>query len=554
MIQSSQALKNYINTTSRDNRQYIRAEIEIDPSTIISVSLDEMVNGSFSFNKQSVSGSYFDIGQAYIDNAHFSIDREYLEDNYSGDLARKLVRVYYGVKELTPGVDEEIRLYTGIVPLQGVTRTLFTVNIEIDSMLSLLDIPLDSLISGTPSELFNYMCNMVGIQMSDKLTSALNTKQNAQYTYYTTNATNIKTYLDLAMWLGQILGGSLTCNNRGELDLVTYDTSSTAYALDADIVKKSTTNDAEQLLDAVTLTIGSDEIYYVGSADNEAVLRLDQNMLISELEDSLIDTVIDNIFQDVHSLPIRGFKYDYNGNPLIELGDKISYNNTSTFVQNIVYKFRGASSLSGYGIDPRVSNSATTQAVKSASTTGGKAQVNQVAALQFNNAGSKEILYDEYSRIADINLYLYENTSLLINVTMTIKLSNESADYLDRISIKQIYDEVELPTRIAESICHQGYKQITFNCITPSTDVYDRHTYSLDAALLQNTAAHSAGDTAGTIDINQLEADLLVVVGIEGKPAVPPVLSFEDNVKLAYAKPKAIGMTANTDSVNVSRS
>ena len=552
MIQSSQALKNYINSPTRDNRQYIRAEIIIDPSTTLDITLDEMVNGSFSFAKQSVSGSYFDIGQAYIDNAQFSIDRKYLEDNYQGDLSRKKIKVYYGVRDLTPNVDEEILLYTGVIPLQGVTRNMLTVNLSIDSMLSLLDVQLDSLISGTPTELFTYMCNAVGLTVSAHMADILNNRQNAQYTYYTTNATNIKTYLDLAMWLGQIMGGSLTCNNAGELDLVEYNTEASPYVIHPDIVKKSTTNDTEQTIDAVTLMIDSTEVYFVGDPTNETVLRLDQNMLISELEDSLQNTIVDNIYQQIHDVVVRGFKYDYNGNPLIELGDKIQYNNINTYVQSISYKFRGASSLSGYGIDPRISNSATTQAVKSAGTTGGKDQVNQVAALQYNNAGGKNILYDEYSNVADINIYLYEKTSLLINTTIVVRLSDESSNYLDYLDVKQIYDETLLPTRIRESVSHAGYKTITFNTITPQSEVYDKHNYSLEMALIQNVATHAAGSVAGVIDTNQLEADILVVVGIEGKPAVPPVLSFSDTVKLQYKDPTTINLAVNTDSVNTS--
>ena len=71
-------------------------------------------------------------------------------------------------------------------------------------------------------------------------------------------------------------------------------------------------------------------------------------------------------------------------------------------------------------------------------------------------------------------------------------------------------------------------------------------------ALIQNVATHAAGSVAGVIDANQLEADILVVVGIEGKPAVPPVLSFSDTVKLQYKDPTTINLAVNTDSVNTS--
>lgn len=553
MIQSSQALKNYINSPTRDNRQYIRAEIELDPTTTLTVSLNEMVNGSFSFNKQSVSGSYFDIGQAYIDNATFSVDRQYLEDNYDGDLANKIIKVFYGVHDLTDNQDEEIQIYTGIIPLQGVSRTLKTVAISIDSMLSLLDQPLDSLVSGTPAELLTYACNLVGLTISQRFTDILASHPNAQYTYYTTNATNIKTFLDLVMWIGQLFSGSVTCNNKGELDIVTYKTDADLLIMHPDIVKKSTTNDAEQYFDACTLKIDNTDIYYVGDATNQTVLRLDQNMLISELEDSLRDTVVDNIFSGIYEIPIRGFKYDYNGNPLLELGDRVEYKDITTYVECISYKFRGNSSISGYGIDPRISNSSSTQAVKSAATTGGgsgkAAQDNNVAALQYANAVTKNILYDKYNRVSDIYLYLYERTSLLINVTLVMELVNESTDYLDYIGIKQYYDDTELPVFIKESVSNTGYKTITFTCITPESEVYAKHKYSIDIMLKQHVATYTEGDIAGRIYTNQLEADLLVVVGLSGNPAVPPVNNYTDKVKVTFKKPTVFDIQVKEDEV-----
>ena len=50
--------------------------------------------------------------------------------------------------------------------------------------------------------------------------------------------------------------------------------------------------------------------------------------------------IINNIYNEMATVPLQGFSYQYNGNPLLELGDRISYKNVSTFVQCIEYGFR----------------------------------------------------------------------------------------------------------------------------------------------------------------------------------------------------------------------
>lgn len=535
MIQASQALKNYINNTTRDSRQYVRVEIIIDQSTTIDISLDEMVNGSLSMNKKAVSSNSFDIGQAYIDMVKFTVDREYIEQQYNQGLAGKKVIVYYGVHDLiTAGSDEEVKIFTGVVPSSGVSRTKFTVDITADSMLSLLNISISSLLEGTPAEFFAYISSITGVGISARLTSWLNNNVNAQYTYYITDTSVIKTYLDLAMWLGQILSGSITCNNNGELDIVLYDAEAEVYTLNPDICKSSNINDEYIYIDSCSLQVDNEEVLIVGTQENIRTLRLTNNILLANIEDtSLRDQIVNKIYEDIHAVPTRGFSYTYNGNPLIELGDRISYSGVSTFVQCLSYGFRRTSKLEGYALDIRYSQSTMSQAVKSASSTGGKAQVNTVACLNYTNIAQQHFSYNSFDNIANVSTYLYENTQLLINVTIVVRMAELSNNLADHLEIKQTYDNVQLPTVIKESAANGGYRTITFNTVTPQSEVFDKHTYSLDMAYIEDVVSQSG--IAGYIDIQQMEIDMLVVVGLSGsKPAIPPSMDFEDRVVLSY--------------------
>lgn len=535
MIQAPQALINYINATTRDSRQYIRVEIIIDQSTTIDISLDEMVNGSLSLNKKAVSSNSFDIGQAYIDSAKFTVDREFIETQYPQGLAGKKVIIYYGVHDLiTTGSDVEVVIFTGVVPESGVTRTKFTVDITADSMLSLLNINISSLLEGTPLEFFTYISSITGVGISARLLSWINSNTNAQYTYYITDTSVIKTYRDLAMWLGQILSGSITCNNVGELDIVLYSTDSDVFTLNPDICKSSSVNDEYIYVDSCSLQVDNEELLIVGTQEQVRTLRLTNNILLANIEDtSLRDSIVNKIYEDIHAVPTRSFSYTYNGNPLIELGDRISYNGVSTYVQSLTYGFRKTSKLEGYALDIRYSQSTMSQAVKSASSTGGKAQVNTVACLNYTNIAQQSFRFNEFSNIASVQTYLYENTQLLINVTIVARMGEMNNNLNDHLEVKQTYDNVQLPTVIKVSAANGGYRTITFNTVTPQSEIFDKHTYSLDMAYIEKVVSQSG--IAGYIDVQQIEIDMLVVVGLSGsKPAIPPSMDFEDRVVLQY--------------------
>ena len=210
MLSVSSAMKQYINNPVRDDRQYVRIDIVVDETedTRISLNLSDMVSGSCSFEKRAVSSSTFDIGHAYIDKANFSVDRAKLEALYDDSLIGKRVEIVYGVKEINDGEDEEITVYTGYVEQNGVERKINIVNVALCSHLAKLNVELSEIISGTPLSLYQYIANQTGIPMSDNMYNYVSTHYNNQSTFYITNESNIKTFLDLGMWLSQIVGGS----------------------------------------------------------------------------------------------------------------------------------------------------------------------------------------------------------------------------------------------------------------------------------------------------------------------------------------------------------
>lgn len=538
MISASSALKEYINNPVRDDRQYVRVEIYIDETegTKISFNLADMVNGSITISRRSVSGSNFDIGQSYIDEATFTVDKEVLEDTYTYSLIGKKVQIIYGVKNLNQSAptDEEVIIFTGIIPEAGITKKTMTVEIQLDSLLSLLLVETSDLASATPLTYFEHIANQTGLTLSTRLHDYVLNHVNNQYTYFITDDSTISTYLDLAMWLSQILDGAVTCNNLGELDFVRYDKNAAPYVLHQDICKSSSTSEGRIFYDSCTIVIDNTEVKVVGTALNTRTLQLSDNpLLVSLTDENLRDEIINNIYNEMATVPLQGFSYQYNGNPLLELGDRISYKNVSTFVQCIEYGFRKTSKLEGYTIDNRLTTKSQNYKSASHSGGGGGSAVDTIGVLKWTNIDGKQVLYNTFRPIEISNIALYANTRALLTTTVTIKLNDMSDNTGDYLQIKQLYDGVEQPMKILQDVTNGGYRTISFNIVSKKSPIYEVHVYELDIAYIPVTPdASKLGNVVGTIDEFHVETDIIGFMAEGGQPAFPSAFFLDDYVSL----------------------
>ena len=540
MISASSALKEYINNPVRDDRQYVRVEIYIDETegTKISFNLADMVNGSITISRRSVSGSNFDIGQSYIDEATFTVDKEVLEDTYTYSLIGKKVQIIYGVKNLNQSAptDEEVIIFTGIIPEAGITKKTMTVQVQLDSLLSLLLVETSDLASATPLTYFEYIASQTGLTLSTRLHDYVLNHINNQYTYFITDDSTISTYLDLAMWLSQILDGAVTCNNLGELDFVRYDKNAAPYVLHQDICKSSSTSEGRIFYDSCTIVIDNTEVEIVGTVLNTRTLQLSDNpLLVSLTDETLRDEIINNIYNEMATVPLQGFSYQYNGNPLLELGDRISYKNVSTFVQCIEYGFRKTSKLEGYTIDNRLTTKSQNYKSASHSGGGGGSAIDTIGILKWANIDEKQVLYSTFRPVELSNIALQANTRALLTTTIVIKLNDMVNNSADHLEFKQYYDGVEQPLVIKSDVTNGGYRTISFNIVCKKSPIYEVHVYQIEAAYIPATPDSSKlGSVVGIIPEFNLETDIIGFQAEGGQPVFPSAYFLDDYVSLKF--------------------
>lgn len=560
MLNVSSAMEQYINSPVRDDRQYLRVEVSDtrDGAALFSLNLSEMVSGSLSFSRRSVSSSNFDIGQSYIDEGRFTVDREALEDTYASSLTGKYCRFIYGVSDINDGEDEEIQIFVGIVPQGGITKKRTTIEITLDSVLSLLYTNVQEITSGTPFVLINHISTKTGIPMSARLTSYVNSHVNNQYTYFIADDSSIATYLDLIMWLSQILGGAITCNNLGELDIVVYDRTVTPYTLHSGICKSSSVSEDTIYFNSCSIVIDNVETKVVGTATDTLTLQLADNPLLTGIQDEILrNIIIQNIYNQMATVPLRGFTYEYNGNPLIELGDYIQYSGVNTFVEVIEYGFRKTSKLEGYTIDNRLTT--TSQSIKSAAHSGGgggSVSTETVGILKYVLASNKSIFTAKRTVIAEEYMALYANTRAFLSTTIVFDMFTDVLDTTGTLVILQYFDNVALPMIIKQSIRgDEQYHTVSFNTVVPESDIYETHQYRLEAYVIDNSGVLDNNTKVGNIEAYNLETNIVGFMAAGGQPTFTGAYFCEDtvplNTSIANVNTSDIGTIEDTANVTI---
>ena len=127
MISISDNLNEYFNKTTRLEGQYVRAEITTKTGVKYSISDDELSGGTVKLNKKSVSGSSFDIGECYINNATITvIDKT---NKFSDNFNNAEMSIFFGVKNDSLDLDEEIQIGKFIIPTDTTIRKIASIQL-----------------------------------------------------------------------------------------------------------------------------------------------------------------------------------------------------------------------------------------------------------------------------------------------------------------------------------------------------------------------------------------------------------------------------------------
>ena len=468
MLPHSDALLNYYLQTDRGEGQYVIIEIFRGNNLIYTITDAAISGNSLHISRKGVSNSSFRIGEAYISEAKFTVIDEVIKLNQ--DITGCRVKIHTGVDFGTFSEDHQV--FEGVVPTNGVTRKIAATEVSVDGVLSLFVKPIGNVtVNGTCYELVDYCCNMCGVSLQQTKASfeALSLNASAGYTFYITNETNIGTYRDILMFVAQIMGCFVDETPDGQIRFETYRSNADNFNLNVDTVASSKYGDGVVNLQAMTWVRGGETVYISGGPNDIYVLELIENPLMATFDSSLFGLIANNLWSQLSSLNLRYSEIEYNGCPLVELGDMLSISSKGIecYITSLDWIFHGKSKIESVAVDPRVNTQQ--QSVRAASRTGG------------GGRGGNDISVIRYINVNDVNI----GQSWQQVVSTFFSTPAGVTPYIDICAVLQvpvdglveariIYDNVETLMRYKWNM-HSGFFTVAFSKSFDASDVERSH-------------------------------------------------------------------------------
>lgn len=547
MINISDALNDYLNNTTRLEGQYVRIDITTKEGRNYSISDDELRGGTLKIEKKSVSGSSFDIGECYINNATITIIDK--ANKYSDNFNNAEMSIFFGVRNASLGLDEEIQLGKFIIPTDTTIRKIASIQLVGDSVLSKLDMSINGVTtSGKPYALVSWCCDICGVELALTEAEFNALSKNTDYTFYITEESSIETYRDVIMYVSQIIGGFATDTNDGKLTFKTYTVSNPTFNINNDTIASSKLGDSSYKLDGMTIQFNNKVVYIQGDNNSVYTLGLESNPLFENLDEDLVVIICNNIWEQLKDLTFRSFDFQYNGNPAIECGDILNNDvrGFSSFITSLSWVYHKKSSVIGAFLDKRTKTQS--QGIKKASTTGGGGSSNELSILKYINTEEYRLGTLE-TKVLQEYFNVPANSSPLFSFVMITK-----TELTGLVTIRMVYDNVEVLLK-PKFQCSLGYHTLTFTKSLDPSDTAEVHSLAVYATFIEDVGQQIESATPCLVEPYNLEANILGWKVSSGKPtwigtyeltdefrplSIPNVIklvNFNDEVTTNIAKP-----------------
>lgn len=543
MITISDALNEYLNNTTRLEGQYVRIDITTKEGRNYSISDDELRGGTIKIEKKSVSGSSFDIGECYINNATITIIDK--ANKYSDNFNNAEMSIFFGVRNDSLGLDEEIQLGKFIIPTDTTIRKIASIQIVGDSVLSKFDIPTNGVTtSGKPYALVSWCCDVCGVDFALTEAEFNALSKNTDYTFYITEESSIETYRDVIMYVSQIIGGFATDTNDGKLTFKTYNVSNPTFNINNDTIASSKLGDSSYKLDGMTIQFNNKVLYIQGDNNSVYTLNLESNPLFDKLDEELVLVICNNIWEQIKDLTFRSFDFQYNGNPAIECGDILNNDvrGFSSFITSLSWVYHKKSSVIGAFLDKRTKTQS--QGIKkAASTGGGGSSSNELSIIRYINTEEFKLNTLE-TKVLQEYFNIPANVSPLFSFVMITK-----TELTGLVSIRIVYDNVEVLLK-PKFQCSLGYHTLSFTKSLDQTDVDMLHSLSVYATFNEDSGQPIEAVTPCLIEAYDIEANIMGCKLSSGKPEWTGRYELTDKVPL-ISLPNVINMLDFTSNINV---
>ena len=353
MINASNSLYNYFNKNIREEGQEIEIKISKSGKTY-TITDDDLVASSVKIIKKSVSGASFDIGECYVDSATFTINKNI--NNYKSLTGAK-VTIRIKVNNTDLNISESVLLGTFRILQDGIKRTNTLLQVTADSYISKFDKSRKrATFTGDLYDLITDSCSKckVTFGMSESAFRALS--PNVAKTYEIKKDSSLKTHRDVIMYVAQLIGGFATTTPSGELIFKNYTSRNDICNVNDNVIINYSIGDEVYNLSGLGMSVKENDVYlYRAGEDDDSpyFLNLDSNPIMENCTDEEITEIVGNIWSKLIELNLNNFSFDFNGNPLIEVGDIISIPERSleTYVASCEWVYHGKEKISCVSVD-----------------------------------------------------------------------------------------------------------------------------------------------------------------------------------------------------------
>ena len=353
MIGASEGLYNYFNQNIREEGQEIEIKITKGAKSY-TITDDDLVASSVKIIKKSVSGASFDIGECYVDSATFTINKNI--NNYKSLTGAK-VTIRIKVNNTDLNLSENVLLGTFRILQDGIKRTNTLLQVTADSYISKFDKSRKrATFTGDLYDLVNDSCNKckVTFGMTESAFRALS--PNVAKTYEIKKDSSLKTHRDVIMYVSQLIGGFATTTPAGALIFKNYTSNNDVCNVNDNVIVNYSIGDEVYNLSGLGMSVKEKDVYlYREGEDDDSpyFLNLDTNPIMENCTDDEITSIVDNIWSKLIDLNLNNFSFEFNGNPLIEVGDIISIPERSleTYVASCEWTYHGKEKISCVSVD-----------------------------------------------------------------------------------------------------------------------------------------------------------------------------------------------------------
>ena len=353
MIGASEGLYNYFNQNVREEGQEIEIKITKGAKSY-TITDDDLVASSVKIIKKSVSGASFDIGECYVDSATFTINKNI--NNYKSLTGAK-VTIRIKVNNTDLNLSDNVLLGTFRILQDGIKRTNTLLQVTADSYISKFDKSRKrATFTGDLYDLVNDSCNKckVTFGMTEYEFRALS--PNVAKTYEIKKDSSLKTHRVVILYVSQLIGGFATTTPSGALIFKNYTSNNDVCNVNDNVIVNYSIGDEVYNLSGLGMSVKEKDVYlYREGEDDDSpyFLNLDTNPIMENCTDEEITAIVGNIWTKLIELNLNNFSFEFNGNPLIEVGDIISIpeRNLETYVASCEWTYHGKEKISCVSVD-----------------------------------------------------------------------------------------------------------------------------------------------------------------------------------------------------------